>query len=366
MNEKYKLLITARFIKDELDRIKDSIESVEYAGWGVSRNLLQEDELIKRLQGIDIFISEYETISAKVIQSCPDLKLIACCRNEPLASIEIEEATKRGIPVLYPPGRNAISVAEFAFGLMLSLSRHIHEADHLIKHTTELTRISYRSNTPGRMNVPSEWSFAPSAPMNRFIGPELAGKVLGIVGIGAIGSEIALRANAFGMKVVSYDPYRSDQRLERFGATRVDLNDLMSSSDYVVIAARVRDDNKHLINKENLGLMKKNAYIINIARAFLMDYDALYEVLENKSIAGAALDVYPSEPITEDFPFIKLKNVLLSPHLSGSTTDLEKYHSKMVVDDISLILDGKRPINLYNGQSWEESNFTVKNNNHEC
>lgn len=360
MNEKYKILITARFIKEELNRIEDSIESVEYAGWGVSRNLLPEDELIKRLQGVDIFISEYESISARVIQAYPGLKLIACCRNEPLASIDIDEATKRGIPVLYPPGRNAISVAEYAFGLMLSLSRHIHEVNHLIKHTTELTRISYRSNTPGRMNVPSEWSFAPSAPMNRFIGPELAGKVLGIVGIGAIGGEIAIRANAFKMKVLSHDPYRSDQRFERFGTKRVDLNDLMSSSDYVVIAARVRDDNKHLINKENLGLMKQSAYLINIARAWLIDYDALYTVLENKSIAGAALDVYPNEPITEDFPFIKLENALLSPHLAGSTTDLEKYHSRMVVDDISLILDGKRPLNLYNAQSWEKSIFYRK------
>lgn len=360
MKNRYKVLVTARFVKDELKRIETLIGSAMYAGFGVSRKLLQEDQLISELKGVDIFISEYETISRKVIHSSDSLKLIACCRNEPLASIDIDAATERGIPVIYPPGRNAVSVAEYAFGLMLSISRNIHEVSRLMQHTTELTKISYGSKTPGRMNVPSEWSFDPSAPMNRFMGQELAGKVLGIIGIGAIGSQITTRANAFNMKVIAHDPYVSDQHIESVGSTRTPLNELMAQSDYVVIAARVRDDNKGLINGDNLKLMKPTAYMINIARAHLMDYDALYDVLESKSIAGAALDVYPSEPVTEDFPFIQLKNVILSPHLAGSTNDVVKYHSRMIVDDISLMLEGKEPVNFYNPGSWEYSYF---NNN---
>ena len=157
------------------------------------------------------------------------------------------------------------------------------------------------------MNVPSEWSFDPKAPMNRFIGPELAGKVLGIVGLGAIGSEISLRANAFRMKVITHDPYVSDPYIERFGAIRKPLYELMQQSDYIVIAARVRDDNKGMIN--------------------------------------------------EDYPFINLDNIILSPHIAGSSTDLEKYHSKMIVYDLSLAIQGKKPVNLYNPESWENSCF---------
>ena len=357
MNTNFKFLITARFIKEQMNSLGDSVATVKYSGWGVNRVLLKEKQLITQLEGVDIFISEYETISRKVIQSAESLKLIACCRNEPLASIDIDAANERGIPVIYPPGRNAVSVAEYAFGLMLSLSRNIHEVYHLIKYTTELTRVRYKEQTRGNMGVPSEWSFDASAPMNRFAGPELAGKTLGIVGIGAIGSEIAKRACAFNMRVIAHDPYVTDSHIEKYGAKRKPLEELMKESDYVVIAARVRDDNKGLISRSLFEKMKQTAFFINIARAHLVDYNDLYAVLENRSIAGAALDVYPSEPIPEDYPFIGLGNVILSPHLAGSTTDVEKYHSKMIVDDITLLLQGKKPSNLFNPESWEKSYF---------
>lgn len=362
MNKKFNLLITARFDKTQLTSLQGWIASVRYAGWGVDRILLDESRLIDELKDVDIFISEYETISSKVIRAAENLKLIACCRNEPLASIDIQDATYRGIPVIYPPGRNAVSVAELTFGLMISLSRNIHKVHHLMKYTTELTRIPYRTGKKGRMNVPSEWSFDPQAPLNRFGGPELANKVVGIVGIGAIGSEIALRAKAFRMKVNAYDPYVSDLHIEKFGASRKPLRKLIRDSDYIVIAARVRDDNRGMISEELFQLMKPTAFFINVARAHLVDYDALYKTLKNKSIAGAALDVYPLEPIPEDYPFIDLDNVILIPHLGGSSTDIEKHHSKMVVDDISLILKGNEPANLFNPESWQNSYFQQDNN----
>jgi D-3-phosphoglycerate dehydrogenase len=360
MNNNYNVLVTARFQKPLLEEIDHAIASIRYCGWGVDRHLLEEDQLIRELKEVDIFISEYETISRKVIEASRRLKLIACCRNEPLASIDLNTATERGIPVLYPPGRNAVSVAEYAFGLMISISRHIHEVYHLIKYTKELTRVSYQSKTKGRMNVPSEWSFAPEAPMNRFAGPELAGKVLGIVGIGAIGSQAAIRANAFRMKVIAHDPYVDDERFGRFGVEKTPLDDLMRRSDYILVAARVREDNKGLISRDLLRSMKPDAYFINIARAHLVDYDALFQVLKERFIAGAAVDVYPSEPIPEDYPFIGLDNIILSPHLAGSSPDIVKYHSRMIIDDISLLIRNKRPLNLYNPISWEHSHFYQK------
>ena len=356
------MLITARFDKVQLTSLQEWIASVRYSGWGVDRRLLDESSLIDEWKDVDIFISEYETISSKVIRAAENLKLIACCRNEPLASIDIEDATERGIPVIYPPGRNAVSVAELTFGFMISVSRNIHKVYHLIKYTTELTRIPYRTGQKGKMNVPSEWSFDPRAPLNRFGGQELAGKVLGIVGIGAIGKEIAKRANAFQMKVYAYDPYVPDLHIEKFGASSKPLGELVRDSDYIVIAARVREDNKGMISEGLFRLMKPTAFFINVARAHLVDYDALYTTLKNKGIAGAALDVYPLEPIPEDYPFIDLDNVILSPHLGGSSTDIEKHHSQMIVDDISLILNGNKPVNLFNPESWQNSYFQQDNN----
>jgi D-3-phosphoglycerate dehydrogenase len=362
MDDRYKLLITARFVKDQLKELDPSIASVQYSGWGETRELLSEDQLIRDLEGVDIFISEYETISRRVIMSSGNLKLIACCRNEPIASIDVDAATERGIPVLYPPGRNAVSVAEYAFGLMINISRNIHEVYHLMKYTTQLTRVKYKEHARGRMGFPSEWSFDKSAPLVRFGGPELASKVLGIVGIGAIGSQIALRANAFNMEVIAHDPYVSDDYLARFGAKRIPLDALFEQSDYIVIAARVRDDNRGMITQELLGSMKPTAYFINIARATLVDYDALFEVLKSRSIAGAGLDVYPLEPIPADYPFLQLDNVICSPHLAGSSTDVEKYHSKMAVEDIASAISGKKPERLFNPGSWEKSYF-YKNQN---
>ena len=357
MEEKYNFLITARLVKDQLKAIEHAIGNIVFTGWGETRELLPEDQLIKTLKGMDIFISEYETISRKVIESADRLKLIACCRNEPLASIDVDAATERGIPVLYPPGRNAVSVAEYVFGLMISISRNIHEVYHLMKYTTELTKTDYKEHARGRMGFPSEWSFDASAPLVRFGGPELAGKVLGIVGIGAIGTQVSLRANVFGMEVVTHDPYVTDAHIQRFGARRIPLNELFEQSDYILISARVREDNRGMITRELLERMKPTSYFVNIARATLVDYDALYDVLKSKSIAGAALDVYPREPIPADYPFLNLDNVICSPHLAGSSTDVKNYHSRMAVEDISLVIKGKKPERLFNPECWEKSYF---------
>lgn len=357
MANKYNVLITARFVEKELKAIENAIDKLAFSGWGKTRNLLPEDQLIEALQGMDIFISEYETISRRVIESADRLKLIACCRNEPIASIDVEAATERGIPVLYPPGRNAVSVAEYAIGMMISISRNIHEVYHLMKYTTELTKTNYKEHTRGRMGFPSEWSFDASAPLVRFGGPELAGKVLGIVGIGAIGTQVSLRANAFGMEVITHDPYVSDEHIQQFGARRIPLKNLFEQSDYILISARVRDDNRGMITRKLLGSMKPTSYFVNIARATLVDYDALYDILKSKSIAGAVLDVYPQEPIPADYPFLQLDNVICSPHLAGSSTDVENYHSRMAVEDISQVIKGQKPERLFNPESWEKSYF---------
>jgi D-3-phosphoglycerate dehydrogenase len=240
---------------------------------------------------------------------------------------------------------------------MLSIARHIHKAHHLLKHTAELTRVRYEDKTPDKVHVTSEWSLDSRAPFNRFQGPELAERTLGLVGCGAIGREILYRAKAFKMHVIVYDPYVSATALGTLGAQPATLNDLAREYDFVVMAAKVTPETQKMFSADLIRMMKPTAYFINTARAALVDYDALFQVLKSGSIAGAALDVYPQEPIAEDSPFLALENVVLSPHLAGASLDIPKHHSRMMVDDLLLTLNGKKPTRLANPEVWERSRF---------
>ena len=357
--KKYRMLITARFEKVELERLQSHILEVNFAGWGVTRNRLNEDELKEQLANVEILISEYEPITRSVLESAPQLQLIGCCRMGPEASVDLATATELGIPVLYTPGRNAVSVAEYTFGLMLSLARHIHKVHHLLKYTSELTRVNYEDKTPDKLTVTSEWSLDARAPFNRFQGSELAEKTLGLVGCGAIGREIARRAKTFEMNVIVYDPYISDAVLKELGATAKTLTDLAQKSDFVVMAAKVTPETTRMFSAELIRALKPTAYFINTARAALVDYDALFQALKSGKIAGAALDVYPQEPIAEDNPFLKLDNVVLSPHLAGASLDISKHHSRMIVDDLLSVFSGRKPIRLANPEVWEKSRFAL-------
>lgn len=350
-----RLLITARFDEAELDRLRPRPEEVRFTGWGVTRRKLEEADLRRELAGIDIFIFEYETITAEILDAAPQLRLLACCRNEPGASVDIAAATARQLPLLYPPGRNAISVAEFTFGLMIGLARNIARSHHLLRYTEELTGASYRDKTPDRLHVTSEWSLDAAAPFARFQGPELAGKTLGLVGCGAIGREIARRARAFDMRVLVYDPYTPPAALDALQAQPVSLEDLARAADFVVMAARVTPETTGLFSAALIQAMKPTAYFINPARAALVDYDALYEALKAGRIAGAALDVYRQEPLPADSPFRQLDNVLITPHLAGASRDIARHHSRMIIDDLLRAFSGQQPNYLLNPQIWAES-----------
>jgi D-3-phosphoglycerate dehydrogenase len=348
----YNLLITARFKASELEPLRGYFDNVEYCGWGVTNNKLPEQDLLSKIENIDILITEYEKITGNIINSARKLFIIGCCRNEPGASVDIQAATKKSIPVLYTPGRNAISVAEYAFGMIISISRNIHKAHHLLRYTTELTEVRYNDKSPSDLTITSEWSLDARAPFNRFKGPELSGKNIGIVGFGAIGKEIAKKALAFGMVISVYDPYVESTTLSSFNAHSADLKDLVSQSDYIILAAKVTPETQNMFSSELFKMMKKTAYFINVARAALVDYNALFNTLKREKIAGAALDVYPEEPIPPDSPFLQLDNVLLSPHLAGASTDIPNHHSKMIVSDILYALKGSQPHRIINPDVW--------------
>ena len=224
--------------------------------------------------------------------------------------------------------------------LALAVARNIPTTHHLLRYTDELTAQSYSDKSGSSSGITSEWSLDPGAPFQKFEGVELFGKTFGLIGFGAIGQQIAIRAKAFGLNVVASDPFQSVDVFHKYGVEKLELSEVAATSDFLAIAAKVTPQTTGMFSREIFSLMKPTSFFINTARAALVDYEALYEVLADKKIAGAALDVYPAEPLDSNSKFRTLSNIVLSPHLAGSTAEVKIHHSKMVVDDILDILKG--------------------------
>lgn len=343
-----KIFNTARMQLTQLDRLVEAGFEVEQGGFGLTGVKLNQNELITQFRDIQICIVEFENITSEIIASGKNLKLIACLRNEPAAGVDIAAATERNIPVLFTPGRNAVAVAEYTLGLMIAVARSIPTTHHLLRYTDDLTSVSYSDKAGDRKGVTSEWSLDPDAPFQRFQGDELMGKTVGLVGAGFIGREIAKRVTALGMKVIAYDPYAKVDDLAKLSIKSVELDYLSAQSDFVVMAAKVSKESAGIFAAKQFALMKNTAYFINTARAALVDYDALSQALISKQISGAALDVYPTEPLPGDSIFRSLNNVVLSPHLAGAARQVVGHHSKMVVDDLLELRSGVTPTRIIN------------------
>lgn len=235
-------------------------------------------------------------VTAEIIEAGEQLSVIGRA-GIGVDNIDVEAATRRGIIVLNAPGGNVISAAEHTLALMLAVVRHVPQADASVRL--------------------GEWG------RERFKGIELHGKVLGLVGAGRIGSEVARRARAFGMRVLTYDPYLSKDRADQIGIELVTLPDLLEEADLVSLHCPLTDETQGLIGAEELAMMKPAAYVINAARGGIVDEAALAEALGAGKLAGAALDVFVEEPVPEDNPLLKLENVVALPHLGAATREAQ-------------------------------------------
>lgn len=339
-----KTLITARFDKSYLNVLETITKDYEFAGYGVTGEKMPVPEMKEKIRGIELLISEFEDINQEVIEAAYKLKIIVCCRNEAFASIDIEAATKKNIPVLRAGGRNAIAVAEHTIALLMAVSKNISLTDHLLKYTDQLTNVQYDDEGGKRAETMSEWSMDPTAPFALYGGgPEMYGKTFGQIGFGMIGKEVAKRAHALDMNVLVYDPYVSQEQMDYLGAKKVDLDTVMKESDFISVNCNVVPETVGLVSREKIALMKPTAYFVNTARAKVLDYDALYDALAEKKIAGAGLDVYPVEPIPAGNKFLSLRNVVLTPHLAGSARDIVGHQTNIVLADVKRILDGGKP-----------------------
>jgi D-3-phosphoglycerate dehydrogenase len=216
------------------------------------------------------------------------------------------------IKVTNTPGVNADAVADLTLGLMLSIARKIPQYDASVKA--------------------GKWG--------RYVGFGLNGKTLGIVGMGAIGKKVAKRALGFDMNILAYDPFFDDEFAQKNGIVKASIEEILQNSDFVTLHMPVTNETKNLINEESLKKMKKTAYLINAARGPLIDENALYNALNNNQIAGAALDVFETEPLYES-PLFALDNIVVQPHLGGHTVEASFMMGKLAIDNTVAVLKGE-------------------------
>ena len=267
-----------------------------------------KDKLAETIDGFDgLAIRSATKVTAKILERAQNLKVIGRA-GIGIDNVDIPAATARGIIVMNTPFGNSITTAEHAITLMLSLARQIPEAD--------------ASTRAGK------WE------KNKFLGVEIFGKTLGVIGCGNIGSIVADRALGMKMKVVAYDPFLSAERALDIGVEKVELEELLRRADFITLHTPLTDKTRNIINADSLKLTKKSVRLINCARGGLIDEAALYEALSSGRLAGAALDVFVAEPAT-DSPLFALPNVVCTPHLGASTSEAQENVALQIAEQMS-------------------------------
>lgn len=263
-----------------------------------SARKISEDELASAISSYDgVVVRSRIKITSKIIEGGKDLKIIGRA-GVGVDNIDVPAATKRGIVVVNSPSGNTVSASEHTFALLLSLIRKIPDA--------------HQSMRAGK------WD------RNQFTGTELNGKALGIIGMGRVGTNVARYAKAFGMSVLVYDPFITMARVQELGASTADLETIFTKADVITVHIPLTDKTKNLISTKEIARMKSGVIIVNAARGGIVDEAALAEALNSKKIAGAVVDVYSKEPLSEDSPLRGAQNIIMTPHLGASTQEAQK------------------------------------------
>lgn len=320
--ERPRVLVTSPFLRpgDEADRLlhQAGIDTV-HNPWHGART---EDEMIEILRGIDGAIVSSDPFTEKVFDGATRLKVVVRT-GVGYDAIDVGAATAHKVAVCTSPGSNSVAVAEFAFALMLACARKLKE---------NLAEVE-------------------AAGWTRHQGPGLEGATLGLVGLGSIGKAVARRACAFDMRVIAYDQFQDEEFAQKHEIAYMSLEELLKQSDYVSLHVLLSKSTRHLINAQRLSLMKSTAYLINTARGPVVDTEALYQALKGGRIAGAGLDVFEHEPLDAGSLLRSLTNVYLTPHVGGSSLKARRIAMLMCVENVTLLLSGRRPPHMVNPES---------------
>ncbi len=271
-------------------------------------------------------------VTAEVIAAAERLRVIGRA-GVGLDNVDADAATKRGIIVMNVPAGNTISTAEHTFTLLLALARHIPQSNASLRQ--------------------GQWE------RGKFVGTELFGKTLGIVGLGKIGTEVATRAQAFGMTVIASDPFLTSERAQQLEIQLTDLKTLYATADFITVHTPLTAETKHLIGREELAAMKPGVRLINCARGGIIDEQALHDAIVSGHVAGAAIDVYEEEPPTSPNPLVGLPQVVATPHLGASTEEAQYNVAIEVVKQVADALLGRGIRNAVNMPSLDAQTLRV-------
>ncbi|UCB43065.1 MAG: phosphoglycerate dehydrogenase [Dehalococcoidales bacterium] len=280
------------------------------------RTGLKSEELINVIGNYEGLVVRSQTqVTAEVIAAGVKLQVIGRAGTG-IDNVDVDEATRRGIVVVNAPTGNTVSAAEHAIALMLSLARHIPQANAALKR--------------------GAWQ------RSKFMGTELRDKTLGIIGLGNVGSEVARRARAFEMRVIGQDPFVSEEMAASLQVELVTMERLLKESDFITLHLPLTPQTKGLIGLKELAMVKPTVHIINCARGGLIDEELLVKAIEEKKIAGAAVDVFPKEPATESVLFGN-DEIIVTPHLGASTSEAQTMAAKDVAGQIVAVFRGQTP-----------------------
>jgi len=289
---------------------KQGVELLEKAGFTVVvKSKMPKDELFKEIKDADGLIVRSGTkVTEELLAAADKLKVVGRAGSG-LDNVDTPAATRRGIVVMNTPGGNTVTTAEHTLSMICAMSRRIPQA-------TASTKAG-------------KWE------KDKFMGVELYNKVLGIVGVGQIGSHLTKLAHGIGMKVIAYDPFLAGDRAERMGVEMVDLQDLFRRADIISVHTPLTPETKGIINAQTIATMKPGVMIVNCARGGIVHEGDLFEALKNKRVAAAAFDVFEEEPVKAENPLLTLDNFICTPHIGAQTTEAQENVAVGIAEQIA-------------------------------
>lgn len=320
----YRILVTDRVALSGLGPLVDG-EGFEVTAVDDSAS----GEFTSALGAADALIVRSATrVTRQLLAEAPRLKAVGRA-GVGVDNVDVAAATDHGIAVFNAPGGNTIAAAELTVALLISVARKIPAAE-----------ASVRSGRWDR---------------SEFKGVELRGKTLGLIGAGRIGSEVAVRCKAFDMHVIAYDPYLSPTRAEGLGIEMVGFEDVIHRSDFVSIHVPLTEETRGMIGVDALSQMKRSAFVVNSSRGGVVDEEALAKALHNGDLAGAALDVYETEPLPSDSPLRMAPNLVLTPHLGASTVEAQEGVATEVANKVRLLLETGNRADAINASELDQT-----------